>query len=66
MRPVETAQELERRRRHAVELMWRGESPTVVARILGVGGTSLYRWLALAEKAPEALAARPISAPGPG
>lgn len=63
MRPVGTAQELERRRRHAVELMRRGESPTVVARILGVGRTSLYRWLALAEKSPEALAARPH--PGP-
>ncbi|AMV37301.1 hypothetical protein VT85_07700 [Planctomyces sp. SH-PL62] len=43
--------------------MRRGESPTVVARILGVGRTSLYRWLALAGKSPEALAARPH--PGP-
>jgi len=65
MRPVGTAQELERRRRHAVELMQRGESPTVVARILGVGRTSLYRWLALAEKSPEALAARPHPGPRP-
>ena len=65
MRPVGTAQELERRRRHAVELMRRGESPTVVARILGVGRTSLYRWLALAEKSPEALAARPHPGPRP-
>ena len=65
MRPVGTAQELERRRRHAVELMRRGESPTVVARILGVGRTSLYRWLVLAEKSPEALAARPHTAPRP-
>ncbi|WP_337174669.1 winged helix-turn-helix domain-containing protein [Paludisphaera sp.] len=63
MRPVGTAQELERRRRRAVELMRRGESPSVVARILGVGRTSLYRWLALAEKSPEGLAARPH--PGP-
>ncbi|WP_165253473.1 helix-turn-helix domain-containing protein, partial [Paludisphaera soli] len=65
MRPVGTAQELERRRRHAVELMQRGESPTVVAHILGVGRTSLYRWLALAEKSPEALAARPHPGPRP-
>ena len=65
MRPVGTAQELERRRRHAVELMRRGESPTVVARILGVGRTSLYRWLAMAAKSPEALAARPHPGPRP-
>ena len=45
--------------------MQRGESPTVVARILGVGRTSLYRWLALAEKSPEALAARPHPGPRP-
>ena len=66
MRPVGTAQELEGRRRHAVELMRRGESPTVVARILGVGRTSLYRWLAMAEESPEALAARPHPGPRPG
>jgi len=65
MRPVGTAQELERRRRHAVELMRRGEAPTVIARILGVGRTSLYRWLAMAEKSPEALAARPHPGPRP-
>ena len=40
-----------------------GGAPTVVARILGVGRTSLYRWLAMAEKSPEAPAARPH--PGP-
>ncbi|WP_165253574.1 winged helix-turn-helix domain-containing protein [Paludisphaera soli] len=65
MRPVGTAQELERRRRDAVELMRRGESPTVVARTLGVGRTSLYRWLALAENSPEALAAGPHPGPRP-
>ena len=65
MRPVGTAKELERRRRHAVELMRRGESPSVIARILGVGRTSLYRWLAMAERSPEALAARPHSGPRP-
>ena len=65
MRPAGTAEELERRRRRAVELMHRGESPTVVARILGVGRTSLYRWLALADRAPEALAAKPHPGPEP-
>jgi len=28
--------------------MQRGEAPTVIARILGVCRTSLYRWLAMA------------------
>jgi transposase len=65
MRPVGTAEELERRRRRAVELMQRGESPTVIARILGVGRTSLYRWLAMAERSPEALAAKPHPGPRP-
>jgi transposase len=65
MRPVGTAAELERRRRRAVELMRQGESPTVIARILGVGRTSLYRWRARAEQAPEALAAKPHPGPRP-
>jgi transposase len=65
MRPLGTAQELERRRRRAVELMQRGESPAAIARILGVCRTSLYRWLALAEQAPEALTARPHPGPKP-
>lgn len=43
--------------------MQRGEAPTVIARILGVCRTSLYRWLALAKKSPGALAAKPH--PGP-
>ena len=65
MRPIGTAQELERRRRRAVELMQQGESPTLIARILGVGRTSLYRWLALAQQSPEALAAKPHPGPAP-
>src|SRR3954453_23335533 len=65
MRPVGTAEELERRRRRAVELMQRGESPTAIARILGVCRTSLYRWLAMAKKSPEALAAKPPPGPRP-
>src|SRR5512132_2997449 len=65
MRPIGTADELERRRRRAVELMQQGESPPVIARILGVGRTSLYRWLALARQSPEALAAKPHPGPAP-
>ena len=62
MRPLGTPQELERRRRHAVALMDQGESPTVIARILGVARSSLYRWKAQAQQ-PDGLAARPH--PGP-
>ena len=63
MRPTGTAAELERRRTRAVELMNKGESPTVIARILGVCRTSLYRWKKMAQAAPEGLAAKPH--PGP-
>ena len=65
MRPIGTADELERRRRRAVELMQQGESPTVIARILGVCRTSLYRWLGMAKDSPEALAAKPHPDPRP-
>ena len=65
MRPTGTAQELERRRRRAVELMQQGESPTVVARILGVCRTSLYRWRAMARASPDGLAATPHPGPTP-
>jgi transposase len=65
MRPIGTAEELERRRRGAVELMQHGESPTVIARILGVCRTSLYRWIGMAKTSPEALAAKPHTGPKP-
>jgi transposase len=42
-----------------VELLSQGESPTLVAHILGVDRSSLYRWLQQAEQGPAALAARP-------
>jgi transposase len=66
MRPIGTAQELERRRHRAVELMQQGESPTVIARILGVCRTSLYRWRAMARSSPEGLAAKPHPGPKAG
>jgi transposase len=62
MRPQGTAAELERRRRRAVELVEQGESPTVVARILGVRPASLHRWRRLARQ-PNGLAPKPM--PGP-
>ncbi len=65
MRPKGTAAELERRRLRAVELVNQGESPTVVARILGVDPSSLHRWRRLARK-PDGLRARPVPGPKPG
>src|SRR5258707_12425773 len=64
-RPIGTAAELERRRRRAVQLLRQGESPTDVARILGVARPSLYRWLALADRGPDARAAKPHPGPAP-
>lgn len=58
MKPSPKALELERRRRHAVALLHQGESPTLVARILGVHRTTLYAWLRQ-EQQPGGLAAKP-------
>jgi transposase len=65
MRPKGTAAELERRRRRAVELVEQGESPTVVARILGIRPSSLHRWRRMA-RTPHGLEARPVPGPTPG
>src|SRR5262245_41983436 len=65
MRPKGTAAELERRRRRAVELVEQGESPTVVARILGVRPSSVHRWRRRARH-PHGLDARPVPGPTPG
>ena len=54
---------MERRRRHAVALVEQGESPTVVARILGVRPSSLHRWRRLARQ-PHGLEARPVEQAG--
>src|SRR5260370_21573903 len=64
-RPIGTAAELERRRRHAVELIEQGESPGVVARILGVHPKSVSRWCHLA-RLPGGLHAKPQTGPRPG
>lgn len=60
MRPKGTASELERRRCRAVELLEQGETPALVARILGVRRTSLHRWRRMARQA-DGLVAKPTS-----
>ena len=65
MRPIGTAQELERRRRRAVELVKQGESPAQVAHFLGCGRSSVYTWLKLDRQSPESLAAKPHPGPRP-
>lgn len=63
MRPVGNAEELERRRRRAVQLLRQNESPTQIARFLGCSRTSVYRWDEMSRDAPDGLAA--IAHPGP-
>lgn len=63
-RPIGTASELERRRRRAVEQVEEGESPSTVARILGVHETSIHRWRRLA-RGQGSLAAKPHKGPTP-
>src|SRR6516162_566500 len=65
-RPIGTAAELERRRRRAVELLDQGESPSTIARILGVHETSVHRWRRLARQGQgQGLAAKPHPGPKP-
>jgi transposase len=65
MRPIGTAEELQRRRIRAVELVEQGESPDDVAYFLGCGRSSVYTWVKLARRAPEELAAKPHPGPKP-
>jgi transposase len=58
-RPIGTPEELERRRRRAVERVQQGERPAVVARVLGVDRNSVYRWRQQAARGPDGLAAKP-------
>src|SRR5262249_5688518 len=58
-RPIGKSEELERRRRRAIELVRQGERPTVVARFFGVDRSSVYRWRRMAVRGPDALAAQP-------
>jgi transposase len=59
MRPIGTAEELQRRRLRAVELVEQGESPEEVARFLGCGRSSVYTWVKLAREDLGQLAAKP-------
>ena len=45
--------------------MDQGESPTEIARILGVRRNSLYRWHTQARHGPDGLAAKPHPGPAP-
>src|SRR3954464_15797893 len=65
MRPIGTAEELERRRRRAVELVKQGEHPAKVAHFLGRGRSSVYTWVKLDRDAAEELAAKPHPGPKP-
>jgi transposase len=65
MRPIGTPEELERRRRRAVELVKQGEHPATVARFLGCGRSSVYTWVKLDREASRDLAARPHTGPKP-
>src|SRR3982751_3875089 len=65
MRPVGTAEELQRRRLRAVELVEQGESPDDVARFLGCGRSAVYTWVKLAKESVGRLAAKPHAGPEP-
>lgn len=56
---------MERRRTRAVELLDEGESPTTIARVLGVHVTSVHRWRRMS-RSPGGLEAVPQSGPAPG
>src|SRR5277367_5900123 len=57
-RPFGSASALELRRRQAVRAIESGDSVADVARIIGVGKRSIYRWLEQT-KVPDGLAAKP-------
>ena len=65
MRPIGTAEELQRRRIRAVELVEQGESPDDVAHFLVCGRSSVYTWVKLARQSVENLAAKPHAGPKP-
>ena len=57
-----TVQELEHRRKRAVEAVREGQTPATVAKVLGVHRVTVYRWLRLARQ-PEGLDALPLRRP---
>jgi transposase len=64
-RPVGTADELERRRKQAVQAVTDGESRTTVAKVLGVHYKTVARWVRQARQ-PGGVDARPLTRPAPG
>src|SRR3954469_13348473 len=64
-RPIGAADELERRRRRAVQAVAEGESRTTVAKVLGVHYKTVARWVRQA-RTPGGLAAKPHPGPTPG
>src|SRR5829696_1850906 len=64
-RPVGTADELERRRKQAVQAVTDGESRTTVAEVLGVHYKTVARWVRAARQ-PGGLDSKPTPAPEPG
>ena len=61
MRPPGSPQELERRRRRAIELLQQGHAPVEVARMVGCDRRSVRRWNAAYRRSGEAgLRARPL------
>jgi transposase len=51
MRPKGTSHELARRRQRAVAAYHEGQSPSTIARVLGVDRSSVHRWVRLARSA---------------
>jgi transposase len=64
-RPLGTADELERRRKQAVQAVTGGESRKTVAKVLGVHYKTVARWVRAARR-PGGLDAKPQPAPAPG
>jgi len=64
MRPVGSAEELERRRLRAVDLLGKGQGPTEVARMVGANRRSVQRWARRSERGGTAALA-PKRHPGP-
>lgn len=59
MRPPGSAKELESRRRRAISLIQAGYSQADVARQVGASESSVHRWLQMARRKGDALAAIP-------
>ena len=64
-RPIGTADELERRRKQAVQAVADGESRKTVAKVLGVHYKTVARWVRAARQ-PGGLDAKPQPGPTPG